>query len=95
MTDVTDLGDRVVDIHGRDGEFARLGQLIEPVHTSDTFLYNALHHAEHGRVLLEHQVGRISPIIQDLVTAKCHTSQGQPADMHFSLALTVYKSQSF
>ncbi|RUS73325.1 hypothetical protein EGW08_018918, partial [Elysia chlorotica] len=56
------LGDRVVDVHGGHGELAGLGELVESVHPRHALLHNALHHVEHGRVLLQQPVGRVAPV---------------------------------
>ncbi len=35
------LGDRVVDVHSRHRQFARLGQLVQPVHARHALLHDA------------------------------------------------------
>ena len=77
------LGDRVVDVHGGDSELARLRQLIETMYAGDTLLYDSLHQTEHGWVLLEHEVGRIPPVIQDLNTNMSTVSQLHHSNIYY------------
>lgn len=63
---VTYLGDGVIDVHGRHGKFSGLWELIQTMYTSNALLHNPLDHVKHGGVALQHQVGGIPSIIQDL-----------------------------
>ena len=62
----TYLCDRVIHVHGRDAEFARLGELVQAVDAGHTLLNEAFHHVEQGRVALQHQVSRVTTVIQNL-----------------------------
>lgn len=64
------LGDGVVDVHGGDGEFARLGELVEAVDAGDALLHNALHKVKHGLVFSQHQMGRIASVVKNLSKQK-------------------------
>ena len=67
--------DWVVDIHGRNGEFAWLWELIETMHARHALLHDALHRLEHGRVLLQHPVCGIPAIVKNLQEKQCHRQE--------------------
>ena len=60
------LGDGVIDVHGGYAELARLGELVETVNPGDGLLHDALDQFEGLRTLLEHAVGGITTVIEDL-----------------------------
>ena len=65
------LSDRVVDIHGRHGQFAGLGELVQTMDPGHAFLNDPLDHVKHGGVALQHQVSGITTVIQNLkITTK-------------------------
>lgn len=84
---VTYLGDGVIDVHGRHGKFSGLWELIQTMDTSNALLHNSLDHVKHGGVALQHQVGGIPSIIQDLKGY----SQTHTKVKHVVRVLTFYK----
>merc|ERR1719187_1371050 len=61
------LGDRVVDVDGRNLESATLGHLVEVVHTSGSLLGDTLDALKVLGILLVDEIGQVATIVEDHV----------------------------
>jgi hypothetical protein len=71
------LGDRVVDVDGRDEETLALQHAVEVVDTSGSLLRNTVAVLEHLRVLLVDECGKITTVVEDQVQALAVLESGE------------------
>jgi hypothetical protein len=64
---VLGLGDRIVDVDGRDLQLTPIDHLVEPVHAGGGLLADAMDGVEHLGVLLVDHLGKVAAIVEKQV----------------------------